>query len=234
MVVAPRDGCVSSHLKHGTTEVPHGRFSWNHCNLEVMTVSYYSSGVCVAVGLWRRGVAAQGDHHDSSVVRLCPTLEGRNGHVALAPFGGRGEMSMSPPRRACPFFLHGDFVHVAPSVPQERAVPSACSKCSGRGVSFDAQPLWERRSALEGATTRAGVSVPAGRTGGIMGMLGPWCCLTSGHPPQGATSSKTGGRLTQGPAGTNPKTGQAAVIFFSLTVSSSSVSCQRSVCRLPR
>ena len=52
-----------------------------------------------------------------------------------------------------------------------------------------------------------------GRTSSIVGMLGPWCRLTSGHPPQRATNPKTGGRLTQAPAGTNPTTGQAAVYF---------------------
>ena len=33
-------------------------------------------------------------------------------------------------------------------------------------------------------------------------------------PPARATNPKTGGRLTQSPAGTNPKTGQAADIFY--------------------
>ena len=41
-------------------------------------------------------------------------------------------------------------------------------------------------------------------------------------PPARATNPETGGRLTQAPAGTNPKTGQAAVIFLTTTVSSSS------------
>ena len=44
-----------------------------------------------------------------------------------SPPRGRGEMALSPPRRACPF-LHGGFVHFAQSVPQVRAVPSACSE----------------------------------------------------------------------------------------------------------
>ena len=35
----------------------------------------------------------------------------------------------------------------------------------------------------------------------------------SGHPPQRATIPKTGGRLTQAPAGNNPTTGQAVVIL---------------------
>ena len=47
-------------------------------------------------------------------------------------------------------------------------------------------------------------------------MLGPWYWFTSGHSPQRATNPKTGGRLTQAPAGTNPTTGQAAVSFFNL------------------
>ena len=49
-------------------------------------------------------------------------------------------------------------------------------------------------------------------------MLGPWFRLTSGHSPQSAT---------------DPTTGQAAVYFLTLTVSSSSVTCRRSG-RLPR
>ena len=65
-----------------------------------------------------------------------------------------------------------------------------------------------------------------GRTSGIVGMSGPWCCLTSGHPPQRATISKTGGRLTQAPAGTNLTTGHAVVIF---KTSSSAVTFPRSV-----
>ena len=38
----------------------------------------------------------------------------------------------------------------------------------------------------------------------------------AGTPPQRATLPKTGGRLTQAPAGTNPTTGQAVVIFKNL------------------
>ena len=41
-------------------------------------------------------------------------------------------------------------------------------------------------------------------------------------PPARATNPKNGVRLTQAPAGTNPTTGQAAVYFLTLTVSSSS------------
>ena len=36
----------------------------------------------------------------------------------------------------------------------------------------------------------ASTHVTKGRTGGIMVMLGPWCCLTSGHPPQGRPTPK--------------------------------------------
>ena len=74
-------------------------------------------------------------------------------------------------------------MHVAQSVPQERAVPSACSKCSGRSVSFNAQPLWEqvllvvvsRGSDNTCRSFGSSTHVTGGRTGGIMGMLGPWC-----------------------------------------------------------
>ena len=46
------------------------------------------------------------------------------------------------------------------------------------------------------------------------GMPGPWCCFTNGHPSEWATTPKTGGRLSQAPAGTNPTTGQSVVIFL--------------------
>ena len=43
-----------------------------------------------------------------------------------------------------------------------------------------------------------------GRTSGVVGMLGPWCGLKSGAPLARATNPKTGGRLTQTPAGHQP------------------------------
>ena len=76
-----------------------------------------------------------------------------------------------------------------------------------------------------------------GRTSGIVGMPGLWCRLTSGHSPQRATISKTGGRLTRAPAGTNPTTGQAVVIFENLvpevSSTSRSLASRRSVPRVP-
>ena len=52
-------------------------------------------------------------------------------------------------------------------------------------------------------------------------------------PPARATNPRTGGRLTQRPAGTNPRTGQAAVIFLTLSARTCSswtlaVTCPRS------
>ena len=116
-----------------------------------------------------------------------------NHAIASGPPGGRGEIAMSPPRRACHFFLHGGFVHVAQSVPQVHAVPSACSKCSGRSVSFNAQPLWERRDNTCRSFGSASTHVTGVHTGGIMGMLGPWCGLTSGYLPQGRPTPKLAG-----------------------------------------
>ena len=54
--------------------------------------------------------------------------------------------------------------------------------------------------------------VIGGRTGGIVKCRGQ-CLDPRAEPTAWATHPKTGGRLTQALAGTNPTTGQAAVTF---------------------
>ena len=79
----------------------------------------------------------------------------------------------------------------------------------------------------------ASTHVTGGRTGGIMGMLGPLCELTSGHLPQGRPAPKLAGDGPKHQRALTQKKLDRPQLFF-LTVSSSSVSCRRSVGRLPR
>ena len=92
---------------------------------------------------------------------------------ALDPFRwNRGEMAMSPPRRACLFFLHGRCLQFSESF---------------RNL-LNADVCVFQRSALVGMTLRprgsdntcrsfgsASAHVTGGRSGGIVGMLGPLC-----------------------------------------------------------
>ena len=70
---------------------------------------------------------------------------------------------------------------------------------------------WRHFQAMRPSVSRWGAQSPryrehaGGRTSGTVGMLGPRRRLTSGHSPQGRLIQKA-------PAGTNPTTGQAAVI----------------------
>ena len=117
------------------------------------------------------------------------------------PLRGRGEMAMSPPRRACLFSLHGGgFVYVAQSFPQNADVQCVFQRS-----------LWERRSASEGATTRTGASVSRVRTSPVDVPAASWECWNhcvdsqAGTPSQGRSTPNTGGRLTQVPSAHQPQ-----------------------------
>ena len=115
-----------------------------------------------------------------------------------------GRWQCRPPRCALLFSLLGASCTLLRVSHRCVQFPESVRKSSGRSVSFNAQPLWERRSAPEGATTRAGISVPRVRTLPVDVPAASWECWDHGVDSQAVTPRK--GDQPQNWRATDPRT----------------------------